>query len=121
MDRKAFDSFLARLGADVLPPGRQGVERRVPVGALELLALTHEITVGLRVPAREALVIARSALGDRPDASSGPDLSESAATIGRFSSLLVDRTALKREIKERLEAAIESVVRPRRGRPPRRG
>jgi hypothetical protein len=119
MDRKSFDSFLARLGADVLPPGRQGVERRVPVGSLELLALTREISEELRVPAREAIALAKAALGG--EVALATDLHESVATIGRFSSLQVDRAALKREIQERLESAIESVVRPRRGRPPRRG
>jgi hypothetical protein len=114
------------------------------VQILERLALTHELVERLGVPAREALTIARSLLDPASD-STGPTaptaptrasalgpgpVAESVANreqpdadarftlpVGRYSRLVVDHSALKREIQQRLEFAIESVVRPRRGRP----
>jgi hypothetical protein len=120
--------MLARIGPELIPRGRQGVERRIPVHLLEALALTADLAAGLGVPAREAFVLSRVLMGD---ATPTPGMSDRDATpsatgsgvpvaVGDYVALHVDRQALRREIEDRLTQAIESVVRPRRGRPKRR-
>lgn len=104
IERKALDNLILRLGNGFLSGGRQGVERRIPVTVLADLFLVLELTEALQVPARRALELAQQR-GAQPD--SGSD----------FLSLEVRRDRAVREIELRLSHAIESVVRPRRGRP----
>lgn len=106
IDRKSLDNLILRLGADFIQRGRQGVERRIPVTVLADLFLVLEFIEALQVPARRALELARQR-GSLPD--SGSD----------FLSLEVRRDRAIREIELRLSHAIETVVRPRRGRPRR--
>lgn len=129
LDRKALDSLLVRLGTDVLPQGRQGLERRIPVGLLEVLALTSDISAAINIPARQAfafaqLLIAHEDLSAPAHGSRASDGSSGAirrrpggTSIGTFLTVDADLSALRQAIDERLEMAIESVVRPARGRP----
>lgn len=107
IDRRALDSLLARIGGDILPAGRQGVERRIPVATLGELLLTLDLISDLQLPARQALLLARSGLSGR-------------TSLGGFLRLAVDLDSLQDEVERRLGLAIESVVRPRRGRPRKR-
>jgi hypothetical protein len=104
IERKSLDNLILRLGADFIPLGRQGVERRIPVTVLADLFLVLELTEALQVPARRALELTRHR-GPLP----GPG--------GDFLSLDVRHDRAEREIELRLSHAIESVVRPKRGRP----
>lgn len=109
--------MLARIGESAVPKGRQGVDRRIPVQLLPVLALTLEMSNGLGIPTRDAFDRARSIVeSSTPD--DGRHHSPIELVIGEFSTLQVDVVALKERVDARLEAAIESVVRPRRGRPP---
>lgn len=122
MERKAFDNLLLRLGPEALPPGRQGVERRIPVALIEELILAHDLNTELGVPAREAFRLARRMLGRSP-AEGRPDLEAEfvgSLRVGRFLQLGADLQSLREELQERVEVAIESVVRRPRGRPSRR-
>lgn len=122
MERKAFDNLLLRLGSDAMPPGRQGVERRIPIALIEELFLTHDLSSVLGVPTREAFRIARLMLGRSPSAGT-PDLSAGfvgSLRVGQFVQLGADLAALREELRARFEVAIESVVRRPRGRPTRR-
>jgi hypothetical protein len=58
IERKSLDSMLARLSNGVLPKGRQGVERRIPVHLLETLALATDLADGLGLQFREAFDVA---------------------------------------------------------------
>jgi hypothetical protein len=104
IERKSLDNLILRLGTEFLPAGRQGVERRIPVAVLADLFLVLELTETLQVPARRALELTRRR-GSSP------------AAWSDFLSLEVRRDRALREIELRLTHAIESVVRPRRGRP----
>lgn len=122
IDRKTFDNLLLRLGSDALPPGRQGVERRIPVPLIEELFLTQDLSAALGVPAREAFRIARLMLGRSPSEGT-PDLAAGfvgSLRVGQFVQLGADLAALREELSARFEVAIESVVRRPRGRPGRR-
>ncbi len=122
IDRKSLDNLLSRIGSGIITAGRQGVERRIPMAALEDIALTAELVARLGVPTREAFQLARQLLGrnaTKPatdSASTAGDFIGSVA-LGPFIHLGIDIQALRTELQARLEQAIESHVRPRRGRP----
>ena len=122
MDRKSFDNFLLRIGSEAIPAGRQGVERRIALGFLEELLLAKELRGTLGVPAREAFMVARRLLGRTTDGSEmqmGSDFVGS-LRIGAFIQLGADLASLRSELQRRYEMAVETVVRPQRGRPAKR-
>lgn len=135
LERKTLDRMLLQLGPRALPPGRQGVERRIPIALLESLALTSALVDGTGMRIRDAFALAGDLTGSGRPAGAGNGAaalepvaaasdSGAAATkagphtsIGPYLRLEADLPALKREIAQRLELAIENVVRRRRGRP----
>src|SRR5262245_32354688 len=97
IDRKTFDSLLSRLKASELPRGRQGVERRIPIGLLPDLLLASELNSSLGVPFPAAFDLARSLTrGDQP-----------ATPLVR---LEVDFVLLRETMNRELESAIETMV-----------
>lgn len=121
VDQKTFDNLMLRIDAPNVPRGRQGVERRIPVGLIEDLMLTRDLSVSLGIPTRDAFAVAQRLLG-RSDGVSGlnPETEfVGSLHVGAFIQLGADLSALRRQVQERLEAAVEIVVRRPRGRPPR--
>lgn len=122
VDQKTFDNLLLRIGSSAsLPRGRQGVERRIPVALIEDLVLTRDLSAALGVSARDAFALARQLLGRDP---LRPGLSADAGFVGSlhagaFVQLGVDLAALREAVHQRLESAIETVVKRPRGRPAR--
>ena len=124
IDRKSLGNLIARVDPEILPPGRQGVARRIPVVLLEELALASELAGRLAVPAREAFLLARRVLGrghlDHSSPSAGGPVDSGfvgSVAIGEFLHLGVDLRRFRAELHVRLAQAIESQVRPNRGRP----
>lgn len=122
LDQKTFDNLLLRIGDAALPPGRQGVERRIPVALLEDLMLTRDVSQSLGVPTRQAFAVARRLLG-RTDGLV-PGVAPEAEFVGSmragtFVQLGADLQALREHVQDRFEAAVETVVRRPRGRPAR--
>jgi hypothetical protein len=122
LDRKSFDNFLLRIGSEAVPAGRQGVERRIALGLLEELLLAKELNGALGVPAREAFAVARRLLGRTADGSEMTMGGEFVGSlrVGTFVQIGADLSALRSELQHRYEAAVETVVRPQRGRPRKR-
>lgn len=122
MDRKSFDNFLLRIGSDAIPAGRQGVERRIALALLEELLLAKELNGTLGVPAKEAYHTARRLLGRSAAEVPAGDHGEFVGSlrIGEFVQLGADLHTLRAELQLRYENAVETVVRPQRGRPPKR-
>jgi hypothetical protein len=121
LGQKSFDNLLLRIGPDAIAPGRQGMERRIPVALIEDLLLTRELSSGLAIPTRDAFQLARRLLGRSPG-TGRPDLRVAfvgSLHIGEFIQLGTDVTALRHHVQARLEGAVETVVRRRRGRPRR--
>lgn len=119
--QKSFYNLLLRIGPDAIAPGRQGMERRIPVALIEDLLLTRELSSGLAIPTRDAFQLARRLLGRSPG-TGRPDLRVAfvgSLHIGEFIQLGTDVTALRHHVQARLEGAVETVVRRRRGRPRR--
>lgn len=121
LDRKNFDNMMLRIGPEALPPGRQGVERRIPVALIEELLLARELSIALAVPMRDAFGLSR-ALWGRTRSGGVPDLGAAfvgSLHLGDYIQLGADLARLREELQARLEHAVESVVRPPRGRPSR--
>lgn len=122
LDQKTFDNLLLRLGESALPPGRQGIERRIPVSLLEDLMLTRDLSQSLGMPTRQAFAVARRLLG-RADGivqAVAPDTEfVGSLRAGAFVQLGADLNALREHVHSRFESAVETVVRRPRGRPPR--
>ena len=115
IERRSLDNLLLQLGPLALPPGRQGLERRIPISLLGTLALTTALIdrTGMRI--RDAFGLANDLVSSLAQPAPGAN----AVTIGPFLRLEADVQSLKQEIAERLELAIETVVRRPRGRPRR--
>lgn len=120
LDRKKLDNLLSRVGADRFKNGRQGVERRIPISVLEEISLTAQLSDCLSIPAREAFAVARQLLGREvvPSTNGSADtVFVGSLHLGPFVNLGVNLHAFRADLHARLELAIESQVRPRRGRP----
>lgn len=117
ISRRRLDSILNRLGEAAIAKGRQGVDRRIPVQLLETLMLAVELERGLELPVVEAFERARQLLASSPDATASEPRGLRRLPVGEHSALLVDVDALRARVEEHLGTAIESVVKPRRGRP----
>lgn len=121
LPQKTFDNLLLRIGSAAITPGRQGIERRIPVALIEDLLLTNELSLGLGIPTKDAFQLARRLLGRSPG-TGRPDLRAAfvgSLHVGEFIQIGTDVAALRQQVQTRLEAAVETVVRRRRGRPPR--
>lgn len=122
VDQKTFDNLLLRIGPETgLTAGRQGVERRIPVALIEDLVLTRDLASSLGVSAKDAFRLARRLLGrSGPVAQLAPDAEFLGSLhVGDFVQLGADVASLRSHVQHRLEAAIETVVRRPRGRPPK--
>lgn len=105
--RKALDNILGRVDTPEIPKGRQGVERRIPVSALVELFLATELSARLGTPSQQAFALAQ-------------ELTRGGTVqVGPFLHVEADLAGVQAEVDAQLEVAIESVVRRRRGRPPR--
>ena len=110
---------MARIDADLLTPGRQGKARRIPVALLEVLALALQLARALSIPARDAVRAASTLIraSDHRLGRETPGGELPLEPITAHVALAVDLPALRRELDHRLAIAIETGVRPRRGRP----
>ena len=119
VDQKTFDNLMLRVGPAAFPPGRQGVERRIPVALIEDLLLTRDLCASMGIPTREAFGLAQRLLG-RAGASTAlnPETEFLGSLhVGDYIQLGADVAELRRQVQARLEAAVETVVRRPRGRP----
>ena len=106
IERKAFDNLIARIGPGEFPKGRQGIDRRIPVASLAALRLAHEFSLELAIPIGPAFQLARSLEAGEP-------------ASGVHFELRADFPALRKAIDRDLAQVVETLVRRRRGRPPR--
>ncbi len=121
LDQKTFDNLLLRVGSEAVTPGRQGVERRIPVVLIEELLLARDLSAALAIPTRDAFAVARRLLG-RSGSSGEVALDggfHGSLHVGEFIQLGADLTGLRATLQARLESAVETVVRRPRGRPPK--
>lgn len=108
---KWLDNLLSQHSIPEVAHRRRGVSRGVSWTALVHIGLIRALHERLGCGVREAVSLAADLL-QLP----------SGGTITRGSiAIALDRNVLERDLQQRLEDALESAPRPRRGRPPLKG
>lgn len=106
---KALDNLLSRSFHGLLPRGRRGRARRVPMDVLELVTLALLLKRDLGIPTPNAVELAR-AIRRAPHGEIG---------VGSLAVLHFDITRLHEMLERALADALETFAPPRRGRPRR--
>ena len=109
---KWLDNFLSQHAVPGVVAEERGVARRIPLSALVLVAIARDLQRELGVGLGRGLEAARRLADTNEDIGRLP--------IGDAAVLRVEVAALRRAIEDRLVIAMEILVAPRRGRPPRR-
>ena len=106
-DEKWIDNLLSKHEVPGVERARQGVERRISHQGLRHIVLIRRLTKSAGVPTSRAVALASRVLATDNGCIALADAIE----------LRVDRVTLSREIDLLLADAVETVVRPKRGRP----
>lgn len=104
---KWLDNVLSHFPVQGVVQERQGIARRITIDGLLQLSIVHSLASGLGTTIEVATQIAQKlAVADLVELSNGI-------------TVRADRAALRAELIERLEHAVEIAPVPRRGRPPK--
>lgn len=107
VERKLLDNILSREARHLVPGGRQGRSRRIPIATIETLAIALLLHRDLEIPVSRGVELAES-LRTSPIQEIG---------IGRLGKLYFDVAGLRPSLSEAINEAIEEVHPRRRGRP----
>ncbi|HLA91231.1 MAG TPA: hypothetical protein VJL28_12465 [Gemmatimonadaceae bacterium] len=110
IEAKALDNLLNSGANELLPPGERGRSRRIPLDVLELITLVLLLKRDLGVPVTRAVEIAQ-AIHRAPHGE---------IRLGSLAVLRFDVARLRDVLQRAIADALETVVPPRRGRPPAR-
>lgn len=105
--RKTLDNLLSREGRELLPRGRHGRSRRIPVPVVERVAVAMILNRDLGVSVATGLELGGRILA----APNAP------VAAGSLSSLTFDVPRLRAELARSIDEALESVAERTRGRP----
>lgn len=108
VSRKRLDNVLAREGRALLPTGRHGRARRIPVRAIETVALALVLNRDLCTSISKGLELSAALLAS-PTVGS--------VELGSLGRLTFDVEAFRRLIEEAVAESIEETATPQRGRP----
>lgn len=107
VEPKWLDNLLSRNHLTCLPRARQGVQRRLPMRALETIAVARDLAAAAPLPYPTAIALAQALL-DSPNAT---------LQLGATASLSLDRVALQSYLARSVAHAVEIAPHPPRGRP----
>ena len=107
VDKKALDNVLAREARSFVLTGNRGRNRRIPVAALERIAVAFVLNRDLGVSLAKGIELAESIIS-----SVGSPI-----RVGSLGALTFDIARLRRTLERAVDEALESVAEPRRGRP----
>jgi len=107
INRKTLDNALAREAKSFVIGGRQGRSRRIPVAALEHVAVAFVLNRDLGVSLAKGLELAGHIL----NAAGAP------VAVGSLGALTFDVARLRQTLAQAVDEALESVAEPARGRP----
>jgi hypothetical protein len=110
LEPKQLDNLLSRNQLPGVDRTKRGVSRRLNTEVAIILCLARELSQALHIPLGSALHFAKAVVGPDP----------ASIELGDFVTLQIDQPLLRSAITARLDAAVETVGRRRRGRP-RRG
>ena len=108
---KQLDNLLSRNHLPGVERKKRGIARRITSDVAAVVCLARELSAALSVPLANVLGFSQAAAIEH-----GAQQIE----LGRFTKLSIDQPALRALVAQRLDAAVETVGRRRRGRPPRR-
>jgi hypothetical protein len=104
---KWLDNLLSHNKIDGVEQAKQGVQRRLSLEAVTVIAVTHRLVEGTGIPVGRAV-----ALAERLFLTPGHSI-----TIADTVTFTIDRTRLEKTIFHELERAVEVTPLPARGRP----
>jgi hypothetical protein len=107
VDRKTLDNVLAREGRSLIGTGSRGRSRRIPINALEQVAIALILNRDLGVSIAKGLDLADRVLHSPA----------SPVTVGPLSALTFDVPRFRKALELSIAEALESVADPTRGRP----
>jgi hypothetical protein len=107
VDRKTLDNVLAREARFLVPPGSRGRARRVPVAAIERIAIALVLNRDLGVGIARGLELAEEVEG----------CTDGRVRTGSLTTLHFDLPLLRRTLEPAIDDALEGVAHPSRGRP----
>jgi hypothetical protein len=110
VDIKWVDNLLSHFEIPGVQRWRQGVARKISLDGIHHVALIRRLNRELHLPVSAAVTLASRLLAGE----SGHPVVVSGI------ELRIDRPALEAEVDRRVDEAVESSTRPRRGRPPQR-
>ncbi len=104
---KTLDNILAREARSLLRSGSRGRSRRLPISALERIAVAMILNRDAGIGIARALEIAERFLGDN----------STSISLGSLTILAFDVAQLRKILERSVDDALESVAEPTRGRP----
>jgi hypothetical protein len=107
IERKTLDNVLAREGRMLLAQGSRGRSRRIPVAALERIAIALVLSRDIGVGIAKGLELSERILASP----------FSPVTVGSLSAVLFDVARLRAALERSIDEALEGVAERTRGRP----
>lgn len=109
--KKDLDNILSRHALRGFERGIRGLSRRISMESIEQVAVAIDLARDFSIPIPAALALSDRVMRSREGVITSPD--------GHL-ALHADLDRIRRELHGRLSEAIERVIPPRRGRPPRK-
>jgi len=109
-DPKWIDNLLSHFDIPGVERSKQGISRRITLDGILHIALIRRLNRELHISVGSAVALSARLLASH----------SARAEVGASLELRVDRPALEHEIGRRVNDAVESSIRPRRGRPYKR-
>lgn len=106
--KKFLDNILTREASSLLPLGRQGKSRQIPVAAVEQICVALLLQRELGTPIAKSLQIAQQLLEGAGQ-----------AAIGKLGAITFDLPRIRRSLHQAIAQTLEEGSNPTRGRPPR--
>jgi hypothetical protein len=107
LEPKQLDNLLSRNDVPGVDRKKRGVARRLNADVAVIICLARELSQALEIPLGSALHFSQRVVGS----------DSTPIELGQFTTLHVDRSSLRATITARLDDAVETVGRRRRGRP----
>ena len=107
VDRKILDNVLAREGRSLIAKGSRGMRRRIPLDALERIAIAFILNRDLGISIERGIELAGRIL----------DSPAQHVSIGSLGALTFDAPRLRKALELSIYEALESVPERTRGRP----
>lgn len=111
MNPRQLDNLLSRNDLDGVERKARGVTRRISSDAAVAINIAWQLSEATRIPIASALELSRQLTAN----------SNHLISVGDYLTLAIDFASIRADTLARLDTAVETVGRRRRGRPPTSG